>query len=387
MEWLDDIVNKFHGRFPFDDDLIAAILRNDVEEVKRLIQTKQASPQAEIKERLLFHESFGDIYLVKSRVLHLAVCKKNVEIADILIKEGAGVVDVTGYLYYDRSIAMFNSTPLMIAAFLGDEDMAELLLSHGADPNKTDFEERSALFYACETGHENMAKMLIQAMGDGIDLNELEDEYGFPLLFSACLGGEKLMKAIFPQLTPTPFKAHNSGGVGFPHIVAKSGDFNLFVSLVGEDSFDINMRDRNGRSVLHYACMSKREGADDLIKYLIDELHFSVDDAEKDSFGIISSKLPMEFVCEYGRVSSALAMLERGATFGSKDERGWSPLYYAAMECNLDILKRFWSEDLKTASDRVRLKLRNCVEAEFLLERKLTLASGLWQWMGDSCNY
>src|SRR5215813_1778066 len=57
-------------------------------------------------------------------------------------------------------------TPLMRAAFKGDVELVQLLLTRGADPNQTAKDGASALFWASVRGHESIVELLIAARAD-----------------------------------------------------------------------------------------------------------------------------------------------------------------------------------------------------------------------------
>ena len=55
-----------------------------------------------------------------------------------------------------------GATPLTHAATLGHEEVVEVLLSYGANPNATDGNEESALSCVKRTGNQRIVKMLVK---------------------------------------------------------------------------------------------------------------------------------------------------------------------------------------------------------------------------------
>lgn len=89
--------------------------------------------------------------------LTLAACGGHVELANLLIERGANLEEVNDEGY----------TPLMEAAREGHDEMVALLLAHGADVNsQTDETQETALTLACCGGFMDVADFLIKAKAD-----------------------------------------------------------------------------------------------------------------------------------------------------------------------------------------------------------------------------
>ncbi|KAJ6660550.1 hypothetical protein lerEdw1_017547 [Lerista edwardsae] len=85
--------------------------------------------------------------------LTLACCGGFLEVADFLIKAGA-------------DIELGCSTPLMEAAQEGHLELVKYLLAAGANAHATTATGDTALTYACENGHTDVADVLLQADAD-----------------------------------------------------------------------------------------------------------------------------------------------------------------------------------------------------------------------------
>jgi ankyrin repeat protein len=88
-------------------------------------------------------------------VLHLAVVLRNIKAVQYLIEKGAEVDIRTG---------MYNRTPLHIAIYRGENQIAEFLIASGADINAIDEGcdgNRTPLDFALETGSD-IQHLLIQ---------------------------------------------------------------------------------------------------------------------------------------------------------------------------------------------------------------------------------
>jgi ankyrin repeat protein len=71
----------------------------------------------------------------------------------------------------------YNTTPLMIAAEHGRNDIIRLLLKHGAETDHTNYDCRTAKWYAVANGHKESAKILIRHDIDQLQ-REMDQLYG-----------------------------------------------------------------------------------------------------------------------------------------------------------------------------------------------------------------
>ncbi len=95
---------------------------------------------------------------MKVMPLHAAAAARSVPIARVLIAAGAP-------LDARQGSGESGFTPLMEAALNGQEEMVELLLRHGANPDLRDDKEMSAADHARANGHDALAQRLDEAAG------------------------------------------------------------------------------------------------------------------------------------------------------------------------------------------------------------------------------
>lgn len=124
----------------------------------------------------------------KRDALQLCVWKNHVDIAALLVKNGADT----------NSKDSLGVTPLIHAVELGFAEMTKLLLDKGADIHyklKLGGTTNTVLFFAAFKGQAETAKLLIEY---GADVNEvLEDSDGFtPLICAARLGFVDVVKVL-----------------------------------------------------------------------------------------------------------------------------------------------------------------------------------------------
>uniref|UniRef100_A0A670K310 Ankyrin repeat domain 17 n=1 Tax=Podarcis muralis TaxID=64176 RepID=A0A670K310_PODMU len=115
--------------------------------------------------------------------LTLACCGGFLEVADFLIKAGA-------------DIELGCSTPLMEAAQEGHLELVKYLLAAGANVHATTATGDTALTYACENGHTDVADVLLQADADlEFLISKLDSISPFPQEHESEGGRTPLMKA------------------------------------------------------------------------------------------------------------------------------------------------------------------------------------------------
>jgi ankyrin repeat protein/GTPase SAR1 family protein len=96
--------------------------------------------------------------------LHIGSMEGHMEVVKVLLKAHAKIDKVT----LDRS----RSTPLMLAARKGHQNIITHLITCGASVDKKDLNNRTALHYASERGNLEMVKLLLNAGAkiDGVDI-------------------------------------------------------------------------------------------------------------------------------------------------------------------------------------------------------------------------
>lgn len=100
--------------------------------------------------------------------LHYAASKAQVETAGMLIQHGA-IVNAPG---------PDGTTPLMMAAYSGSEAMADLLLTHGADPTMFNLSHETAATIARKRNSSSLARRLDDAAAERSARRELSVENG-----------------------------------------------------------------------------------------------------------------------------------------------------------------------------------------------------------------
>lgn len=198
------------GAFPlFSQDIFTEIEKGNLEEVKRLIQN---DPQ-------LVHSRAGGIF-----PLHQAVRSRRIDIAKLLISEGA---DINKFGKDAEEFAPYEATAVTEAIRYGDMDMIRLFMDSGADLKKITSLGESYLHYAVFMNRREIVKYLIDS---GLDVNIKKRG----------------------DLTPL-------------HIAALMG-FDDIVSLLIDNKADLNAQSTDGATPLHYARAASHERTAELIE-------------------------------------------------------------------------------------------------------------------------
>jgi len=117
----------------------------------RLIEAAKSGDAKAVRTLLAGRVAASAVTAEGSTALHVAVQRDSLEIADLLITAGADVKAATRY----------NITPLSLACANGNAAMIERLLKAGADPNSTSEEGQTALMTAALNGKVDAVKVLL----------------------------------------------------------------------------------------------------------------------------------------------------------------------------------------------------------------------------------
>ena len=105
-------------------------------------------------------------------------------------------LDVDDNSHYEA----YYATPLMVAVEANQSDMVELLLSLDSDPNKTDYYNRTALYYAIYNQCDiKIIKKLLQA-GANIYARPLsyEETENTPMMLAEKMGNKEVIEVLIP---------------------------------------------------------------------------------------------------------------------------------------------------------------------------------------------
>ncbi|XP_062297967.1 transient receptor potential cation channel subfamily A member 1b [Scomber scombrus] len=269
----------------------------------------------------LGHSSEAHInYLDKSMSspLHLAVRGGNIETIRLCLATGAKVDQQQN----DRS------TPLHLACTQGATEVVKLMLSSYEQVediiNLTDGAYQTPLHRATIFDHMELAEYLISL---GADLNSIDCEGNSPLLLATSCGAWKTVALLLSKGANVNVK--DGFGCNFLHLAIQQpkGLKNLPEDALQHSCVKplLSCEDNEGCTPLHYAC---RLGIHDSVKNMLGlSGQLGLECKSKDK------KSALHFAAQYGRINTCHRILETitdSRLLNEGDERGLTPLHLAS---------------------------------------------------------
>ncbi|CAL1299956.1 unnamed protein product [Larinioides sclopetarius] len=232
--------------------------------------------------------------------LLIAAKRDHCEIAQLLLSKGANT----------EMSSKYGKLPLLLAIEKGSSKMVDILLKSGADYLKKDAEGKTPIELAIETKHSNIVALLLQ----NHDIYNIKGKKESSLL----------------------------------HMAASSGSLEIVETLIDTHA-DINCKDSSGAKPIH---MAAKEGYRDILEYFLnlgiglDEkgendwtlLHYAADGNHSDICKFLSEKgadvnaidadgsTPLHVAAELGNLETLNTLLEIGAFYDARDKNNKTPL-------------------------------------------------------------
>ena len=230
---------------------------------------------------------FDTEYVSNDNPIFEAFRKGNKEdiIKTINLAENVDIFDITG------------RTPLMYSAFRDDTDIAELIISKGADVNFKDRWGHTAIMYAAKYGNEKIVDYFINQGADinavgtdgetpvsaaafegnidilnkfidaGADVN-LKDDYGnTPIMKAAVNGNKKATETLIKY--GADLNIQNKDGLTAAMLASESGRYDA-AKAIFDAGADLTLQDNAGETALDHARKFGHDHIEALIKqYLV----------------------------------------------------------------------------------------------------------------------
>lgn len=257
----------------------------------------------------LLHEF---LILDKDQVLTWAAQHGRLPLARLLLKEGANV----------RAWEKYERTALYLAVAKRDVEMARLLLEHGAliDDDRGEYRQ-TALHVAVGKDSVPVTRLLLD---HGADVNAIASNGFTPLHYAALDGGEAVAELLIERGCDFTVKRLKDWATPL-HYAAYHGNEGV-TTLLLRCGADVHQEDLRRQTVLHYATSSACQ--ESVVRMLLEK---GAEIAPRDWKGMT----PFLLAASRGSVSVVELLLERGASFADRDEMGRTALHLAA-ECRAE---------------------------------------------------
>jgi ankyrin repeat protein len=242
---------------------------------------------------------------------------KSKEMAEILLSHGADV----------NAKDVFFQTPLHYAATTGNIEVARILVAHRGDVDaKNRFYSSRPLHLAALNGHISIAKLLIE---NGADVNA-QDAFGAPVNMAA--GRDMLMLLLHNKAD-----AGTKDKDGFTplHLVEDKEVAQLLISHGAK----LDTRGYEGRTPLHQVAMRNEN---DMVEWFCSKgSPVNALDSKGQTPLMLSLSMQGYNIDAKTRTETVKILLHYGADLSRRDEKGWTLLHYAIRESNTDIVELF----------------------------------------------
>ena len=286
--------------------------------------------------------------------LHYAASKRHVECVRVLLSLG-GRPSMT-------VVAGAARTPLHQAVKAGHKEIVSILLEEGCPIDVKDSNGRSVLHWAAEYDQVDLIELFVKG---GMDVNVVDNDGRTPLHDAASKGHVEFVRVLL-TLGGRPSMTVVAGTYGTPLHQAVLAGHKEIVSVLLEEYCPIDVKDSNGRSVLHWAA---RHGQVDLMELfvkgaldvnLVDNavctpLHDAASKGHVECVLVLlrsggspsltmvagTDGTPLHEAVKAGHYEIVSVLLEEGCPIDVKDSDGETILHWAAEFGQVDLMELF----------------------------------------------
>ena len=221
-----------------------------------------------------------------STVLHFASRNSNQEVVEFLLKLNEISVNATDNL---------NQTPLMHACYDGGRlDNIKMLMQNGADIQASNSNGLTVIHFASRNSNQEVVEFLLKS--NKISVNAADNLNKTPLMY-ACYDGGRLDN----------------------------------IKMLIQNGADIQARDSNGSTVLHFAsALSNQE----VVEFLLNLNEISVNAINH------FSQTPLIYACyDGGRLDNIKMLIQNGADIQASISNGSTVLHFASCDSNQEVVE------------------------------------------------
>ncbi|XP_063923115.1 uncharacterized protein LOC135137411 [Zophobas morio] len=296
---------------------------------------------------LVKSDKFAHISLLRVAVIGCKndVCtverKGNVEVVDILLQKSENVNAEDTYkrsiLDYACQYGCYDMLSKLLeygAKCTGGNDTVHVMAKYGtlneetvklhSDLNAANREGTTALQLACENGHTEVVKTLLQKQSSANTTNK-EEMNALHFATKSKKDNTEVIKLLLTH--KVDINAKNMDGSTPLHLVCSRGHLQAAKILI-QNSADINAVDKKSKNALHYAAVSKDDNSA-IIELLV---HMGLDSSNKDDNGMT----PLHIACCQWQARNVQVLL-KSSNVNSADNNGMTALHHAVKTWNNNI--------------------------------------------------
>ena len=252
-----------------------------------------------------------------------ALAKYHYDIADYLLSKGANIN------------ARDNENQTLMHIICDNNyckcELLEYLISHGANKDLKDIYGQTPLHLACFSGTFQMVECLVSQGAK----KQLKNNRGQTPLHLACLSGD-LDKVKYLISRDCYIEAEDNCGYRPIEYAMETSKLSVIEYLISENASLTNLmkpltevKDENGRNVLHLACLNNNLPAIERILSLN-----LIDKETRDNYG----NTPLHLACLGNNITAIEYLLINGTNKEAKNNKGQTPLHFAIKYSNPSVV-------------------------------------------------
>ena len=306
---LDELINDFDKQIKLleeeilkekQKELIDAFNENDQEKIKRII----ASYPELINEKYTFKINIGsEEYDFEGNLLHIIAMNGYDKIAKYILEENKdkGIQEQVEAAVKAKD--EFNRSPLHYACENGHLNIVKYLIEkQNVNKEAKDRDGWTPLYCACENGHLNVVQYLIEKQN--VNKEAKDDKDRTPLHY-ACANDQLDVVSYLIEKQHVNKEATDEDDYTPLHYACENGHLNIVKYLIEQQHVNKEAKDEDGRTPLHLAC--RQNDHLNVVKYLIEKQNVNIEAKDEDG------RTPLQIACTNNQLNTAISLIENGA--------------------------------------------------------------------------
>lgn len=217
----------------------------------------------------------------------------------------------------------YDQNGLHIASYIGNSEVADILIKYGIDVNHKDINGVTPLFKACASNSHSILKILV---GTVIDINCRDNKWSRALHVCAAHNAIECLQIMLPRVLSINI-TDSEGRTALHHGVA-NGHIEI-VKILLANGASVSASDKNGARPIHWAAA---RGDIEILNLLIDN-DANVNIRDKDDY------TALHVASSVGHLDVVIKLIERGAELDCVTFQGNNPLHLASVNNHTNIVE------------------------------------------------